>query len=68
MIRFESTVHNTVHAYALGEAGDEKGLVRQIAAQARGKGATGSALRKEISADEHGSVLVHVAYRAVPRV
>lgn len=65
MIRFKSTVHNTVHAYAAVPASDIVATTRRIAAQSRGNGATGPALRKVVTdPDGTGTVLIHVAYRS----
>lgn len=65
MIEFKSTVHNTVHAYAVVPSGEVAATSRRIAAQSRGNGATGPALRKVVTdPDETGTVVVHVAYRA----
>ena len=66
MIEFRSTVHGTLHAFAVVPSGERTATVRRIAAQARGKGATGPALRKQIVPSQDGSTVgIRVAYREV---
>lgn len=62
MIEFKSTIYGTVHAYAVVQKSDLAATSRRIAAQARGKGATGAALRREV-VEGFSSVSIHVAYR-----